>query len=224
MEFLTRWIEFFLTIDEHLNTFVNHYGFWTYLVLFLIVFIETGFIIFPFLPGNSLLFAAGAIAALPNELNLLWLILTFSAANFIGASINYSIGKKLGLDFLSNSFFRHILKPQQVQDTITFFYKYGGKTILFARLMPFVWTITPFIAGASKMSLNIFAFNNFIGSLIWVSLCCLSGFFLGRVPFIAEHFSIVLLFVIFLSLIPILVSFFKKKNTYCTKNTWHLIL
>lgn len=219
MEFLTSWIEFFLTIDEHLNTFVNHYGFWTYLVLFLIIFIETGFIIFPFLPGNSLLFAAGAIGALPNELNLLLLIFTFSAANFIGASTNYSIGKKLGLDFLDNAFFRYVLKPQQVQDAISFFYKYGGKTILLARLMPFVWTITPFIAGASHMPLKIFTFNNFIGSLLWVSLCCLSGFFLGRVPFIAEHFSIVLLIIIFLSLTPIFISFFKKKTIYCTKNT-----
>lgn len=219
MEFFTRWIEFLLTIDEHLNTFVNHYGIWTYLVLFLIIFIETGFIIFPFLPGNSLLFAAGAIAALPNELNLLLLIFTFSAANFIGASVNYFIGKKLGLDFLNNSFFRPILKPQQVQDAITFFYKYGGKTILVARLMPFVWTITPFIAGASHMSLKIFTFNNFIGSLLWVTLCCLSGFFLGRISFIAEHFSIVLLIVILLSLTPILISMFKKKNTSCTKNT-----
>lgn len=218
MEFLTNWIEFLLTIDEHLNTFVNHYGFWTYLVLFLIIFIETGFIIFPFLPGNSLLFAAGAIAALPNELNIFLLILTFAVANFIGATVNYSIGKKLGLDFLGNKFFRPILKPQQVQDAISFFYKYGGKTILLARLMPFIWTVTPFIAGASRMSLKIFTLNNVIGSLLWVMLCCLSGFFLGRVPFIAEHFSIVLLLVILLSILPILISIFKKRNENKIKN------
>lgn len=157
-------IDFILHIDQHLVTIIDQFGIWTYVILFLIVFIETGLVIFPFLPGDSLLFAASALAALPAiHLNIWILIAVFAAAAIIGDTVNYEIGKKVGLSIPEDSFLGKVLNKEKMEKAEAFFNKHGGKTILIARFMPFIRTFAPFIAGASRMHYGYFIRYNFIG-------------------------------------------------------------
>lgn len=205
-------IDFILHIDQHLVTIIDQFGIWTYVILFLIVFIETGLVIFPFLPGDSLLFAASALAALPAiHLNIWILIAVFAAAAIIGDTVNYEIGKKVGLSIPEDSLLGKVLNKEKMEKAEAFFNKHGGKTILIARFMPFIRTFAPFIAGASRMHYGYFIRYNFIGGLVWVLLCCLAGFFFGNIPYVRDNFTIVVLGIIFVSLIPMIVTFIRGK-------------
>jgi membrane-associated protein len=193
-------IDVFLHLDKYLKAVLDQYGTWTYLLLFLIVFCETGLVVTPFLPGDSLLFAAGAFAAL-GSLSLPWLLGLLAAAAVLGDTVNYWVGHFLGARLLSAERFR-VIKPEHLAYTHEFFEKYGGKTIIIARFVPIVRTLAPFVAGLGTMSYGRFMSYNVIGGVGWVTICTVAGYLFGNVPFVREHFSLVVLAIIALSLVP----------------------
>lgn len=210
---MTQLIDFILHIDTHLVTIVNNFGPWTYLILFVMVFIETGVVIFPFLPGDSLLFAACALAA--NEayhLNIWLLFGLFLAAAVLGDTLNYEIGKHLGLAASNSSLFSKLINREKLASAEAFFNKHGGKTIAIARFMPLVRTFAPFVAGGSNMHYPKFIHYNFIGGFLWVTMCCVAGFFFGNQPFVKAHFSVVVMGIILISLIPVLITALRKRK------------
>jgi membrane-associated protein len=209
MEWLEFLIDFILHIDEHLVEIVREYGAWTYGILFLIIFAETGFVVTPILPGDSLLFAAGAIAA-TGVLNPWFLFLLLFVAAVMGDSVNYAMGSYFGMRvFKENS---KIFKLEYLRKTEHFFEKYGGKTIVLARFVPIVRTYAPFVAGASSMHYPRFIFYNVLGGAIWVGLFILVGYLFGNIPIVKNNFSLTVLGIIALSLVPIVVEFFKGKR------------
>jgi len=203
-------IDFILHIDKHLNAIIQNCGAWSYLLLFAIIFAETGLVVTPFLPGDSLLFASGAFAAL-GSFNIVWLCVALASAAIIGDSVNYAIGKMLG-----DKVFRHdsrIFKKTYLDKTHKFYEKYGGKTIVIARFVPIVRTFAPFIAGVGMMSYGRFFAYNVVGALLWVGLFVLSGYFFGNIPIIKENFTIVIFIIIFLSILPPFIEYFRHKKT-----------
>ncbi|MBM7597804.1 membrane-associated protein [Virgibacillus halotolerans] len=210
MTFIQHIISFILHIDEHLNDIIQIFGGWSYTVLFAIVFVETGIVIFPFLPGDSLLFTAGAFAAM-KTFNIVLLLIVFFAAAVIGDTVNYYIGNKIGKSIPPNSWFGKVINKEKMQKAEDFFNKHGGKTIIIARFMPFIRTFAPFVAGASRMNYRYFIAYNIIGAALWVALCTMAGYFFGNIPFVKNNFSIVLLSIIFLSVLPALISYFKHR-------------
>ncbi len=209
MEWIEFLIDFIIHIDEHLVAIVAEYGAWTYGILFLIVFAETGFVVTPFLPGDSLLFAAGAIAA-TGVLNPWFLFLLLFVAAVMGDSINYALGQYFGVRvFKENS---KIFKLDYLRKTEHFFEKYGGKTIVLARFVPIVRTYAPFVAGASSMNYARFIFYNVFGGAIWVGLFVLVGYLFGNIPIVKNNFSLTVLGIIALSLVPIFVEFFRGRR------------
>lgn len=206
-------IDFILHIDTHLITIVNSFGNWTYLILFVMVFIETGVVIFPFLPGDSLLFAACALAA-NSAYNLnVWLFYgLFLLAAVAGDTANYEIGKHLGLAASNNGFFSRLINRDKLASAEAFFNKHGGKTIAIARFIPLIRTFAPFVAGGSNMHYGKFIHFNLLGGFLWVSMCCIAGFFFGNVPFVKAHFSAVVLGIIAISLIPVLIGALRSRK------------
>jgi membrane-associated protein len=200
MEFLKQAIDFVLHLDKHLSPIIAEYGAWTYLLLFLIVFCETGLVVTPFLPGDSLLFAAGAFAA-TGSLSVVWLALILMAAAVLGDTVNYWIGHSLGRRLLAAKRFR-VIKPEHLAYTHEFYEKYGGKTIIIARFVPIVRTFAPFVAGLGKMSYGRFMSYNVIGGVAWVAICVTAGYLFGNLPFVQENFSLVVLAIIVLSILP----------------------
>lgn len=211
MEVLSTLVDFVLHIDKHLVSIVNDYQYWTYLILFIIIFAETGLVVTPFLPGDSVLFAMGALIAKPEtDLNILLMTGLLIVAAILGDFVNYEIGKHFGLRvFKENS---KIFKPTYLQKTQDFYAKYGGKTIIYARFVPIVRTFAPFVAGISKMTYSHFGRYNIIGGTIWVSLFLFAGYFFGQIEVIQKNFSIVILAIIFISLLPPIIEFVKSKN------------
>lgn len=210
---MTQLIDFILHIDTHLVTIVNSFGNWTYLILFVMVFIETGLVIFPFLPGDSLLFAACALAA--NEiygLNVWLLFAVFLAAAVIGDTVNYEIGRHLGLAASNSSRFGRLINREKLRSAEAFFNKHGGKTIAIARFMPLVRTFAPFVAGGSNMHYGKFIHYNLLGGFLWVTMCCVAGFFFGNQPFVKAHFSLVVIGIVVISLIPMLVTALRSRK------------
>lgn len=206
MDWLKSFIDFFLHLDEHLLALINEYGTATYLILFLIIFIETGLVIMPLLPGDSLLFAAGAFAA-TGVLSLPALLFLLLLAAFLGDTVNYLIGKNLGLKILKWKIRnRQLVKQAHIDKTQHFFEKHGPKTIILARFVPIVRTFAPFVAGIGEMNYKKFISFNIIGGVIWVFGLTLLGFFFGNIPVVKENFEIVIFGIIFLSLIPIMVE------------------
>ncbi|WP_461215303.1 VTT domain-containing protein [Lacticaseibacillus sp. GG6-2] len=200
-------IDFILHIDDHLITIVNTFGNWTYLILFLMVFIETGVVIFPFLPGDSLLFAACALAANSvYHLNVWVFYVIFLLAAVLGDTANYEIGKHLGLAAENSSLFGRLINRDKLASAEHFFDKHGGKTIAIARFIPLIRTFAPFVAGGSNMHYGKFIHYNFLGGFLWVSMCCIAGFFFGNVPFVKAHFSLVVLAIIAVSLVPVIIT------------------
>ncbi|HEY5527283.1 MAG TPA: DedA family protein [Candidatus Anoxymicrobiaceae bacterium] len=196
-------IDFFLHLDSNLASFVSTYHLWTYLILFIIIFCETGLVVTPFLPGDSLIFAAAALAASPKHpLNifLLWIILC--AAAIIGDTVNYWIGKKLGHKFFRKEDAR-VLKRKYLDDTHDFYAKHGVATIVLARFVPIIRTIAPFVAGMGEMSYPTFFLYNVIGGVAWVSLFTVTGYFFGTIPFIKRNFSFVIIAVVLISIVPL---------------------
>lgn len=212
MDFLYGLVDFILHIDEHLIEIVNNYQTWTYLILFLIIFVETGVVVMPFLPGDSLLFAAGMLASQPNELNVWLLILLLLIAAISGDSLNYSIGKRFGMGVTKVKIFgKQFVKDEHIQKTHSFYEKYGSKTIVIARFVPIVRTLAPFVGGIGKMHYGTFLTYNVVGAVLWVVGITLAGYFLGNIPLIRDNFSKVVLIIIFLSIIPIIVEVVKEK-------------
>ncbi|MBS4210047.1 VTT domain-containing protein [Bacillus sp. FJAT-50079] len=203
-------ISFILHIDEHLVDIIEIFGGWSYVILFLIVFVETGVVIFPFLPGDSLLFAAGAFAAV-DAFHIWLLIIVFFVAAVVGDTVNYHIGKKIGTSIPPTSWLGKVINQEKMQKAEEFFNKHGGKTIVIARFMPFIRTFAPFVAGASRMNYRYFIVYNVAGAAIWVGICTMLGYLFGNIPLIKENFSTVLLMIIFISVLPALISFIKSR-------------
>lgn len=205
-------ISFIVHIDQHLVEIIRDFGNWTYGILFAIVFVETGLVIFPFLPGDSLLFAAGTFAAI-GSLSLPTLLLVFFFAAVIGDSLNYEIGKKVGTTIRPGTLMGKMINQEKMNKAEVFFNKHGGKTIVIARFMPFIRTFIPFVAGASRMKYSYFLMYNIVGAALWVGSCTLLGYFFGNIPIVKENFSTVLIVIIFLSVIPAFVGFIKSRKS-----------
>jgi membrane-associated protein len=203
-------IDFILHIDDHLVEIVNNYQTWTYLILFLIIFAETGLVVTPFLPGDSLLFAAGAIIAKPEtNLNVFVMWGLLMVAGILGDMVNYHIGKYIGPKAFSGKY--KFLKKEYLEKTEKFYEKYGGKTIIYARFVPIVRTFAPFVAGVGSMSYGKFASYNVIGAILWVTSFLFIGYFFGGLPIIKDNFTIVVFAIIFLSILPPIIEIVKEK-------------
>lgn len=204
-------IDFFLHLDKHLQAIVQNYGTLTYIILFLIIFVETGIVIMPFLPGDSLLFAVGALSAQNNSLNvwLIWGLLLIAA--ILGDTLNYWIGKWVGPKVFEKEY--RFIKKAYLQKTQKFYEKHGGRTIILARFIPIIRTFAPFIAGIGTMNYAKFIFFNLIGGFIWVTLFVFLGYFFGNLPFIKNNFSLVIFGIIGLSILPPIYEFLKHKFT-----------
>ncbi len=209
MEWLTQLIDFVLHINVHLAELMQNYGPWIYLILFLIVFCETGLVVTPILPGDSLLFAAGALAA-TGGMNLWILCAVLIVAAILGDTANYWIGKKSG-NILQRKFPR-IVKPEYLVRTNAFFERYGGKTIIFARFVPIVRTFAPFVAGAGAMSYGRFMMFNVVGALLWVLLLVPAGYLFANVEFVKKNFSAVILGIIVVSILPCVIEIMRERN------------
>ena len=210
MDTLLQFVDYFRHLDTHLETLIRQHGAWTYGILFAIIFCETGLVVTPFLPGDSLLFAAGAVGASTGALNPLFLFLILLAAAIIGDTVNYWIGQAVGLRVFKPD--AKILKTAYLQKTEEFFAKYGGKTIILARFMPIVRTYAPFVAGASRMHYPKFLLYNVIGGVLWVGLFVFLGYFFGNIPFVKKNFELVVIVIILLSVLPAVIEFWKHRT------------
>ncbi|OTG85150.1 DedA family protein [Acinetobacter sp. ANC 4648] len=201
--------DFILHVDEHLFEFIKNYGMWIYGILFLIIFVETGFVVMPFLPGDSLLFAAGALAASTGAMNPWVLIIILFIAAVLGDTLNYHIGKYTGprVFEIESKFInkQHLLKTQQ------FFEKHGGKTIIFARFIPFARTFAPFIAGAGSMNYKFFLSYNVIGGICWVGSFITLGYLFGNMPIVKDNFTHLIFGIIILSVLPGIIGYIRHK-------------
>jgi membrane-associated protein len=210
MGFLKDAIEIVVHFDKHLGAVIQSCGGWSYLLLFLVIFAETGLVITPFLPGDSLLFAVGAFAAL-GSFNVFWLFGILTVAAIIGDSVNYAIGNMLGEKILLKSNFRFI-KREHLEETHEFYEKYGGKTIILARFIPIIRTFAPFVAGIGKMNYRYFFIYNVAGALLWVSIFVFGGYLFGNMPVIKENFFVVILAIIVLSVLPAVIEYWKHRK------------
>lgn len=198
-----------LHIDESLATVINLFGPLTYVILFLIIFAETGFVVTPFLPGDSLLFAAGTLAG-GSYLNILIIYLTLLIAAILGDTVNYWVGHHLGVRVFTKVNSR-IFNKAYLEKTNEFYKKHGGKTIILARFVPIVRTFAPFVAGVGKMHYGTFLSYNVVGGFIWVTSLTFAGYFFGQIPFVKENFEYAVIGIVFISLLPILIEFVKHK-------------
>jgi membrane-associated protein len=212
MEFLQQIIDIFLHLDKHLTAITSNYGTWTYLILFLVIFVETGVVVMPFLPGDSLLFAAGALAANPaSELNVVLLMVLLFIAAFLGDTLNYSIGDYLGPRVFRRDY--RFIKRAHLLRTQEFYDRHGGKTIIIARFIPIIRTFAPFVAGVGTMKYGRFISYNVIGGFLWVVAFTLLGFFFGNLPVVKKNFTLVIFAIIFLSILPPIFEYFKHKTS-----------
>ncbi len=211
MEYLKDFLDFFLHLDDKLLEMIKEYGNWTYAILFAIIFVETGLIIMPFLPGDSLLFAAGTFAAM-GSLNIFVLMGLLFIAAVLGDTVNYFVGKTLGLRATKVKLFnRNLVKQEHLDKTHDFFEKYGPKAIIIARFVPIVRTFAPFVAGVGSMTYSKFITYNIVGGAFWVVGISLIGYSLGQNAWVKENFEIVVFGIIFLSVVPIIIEFVKYR-------------
>lgn len=208
MEIISQLVDFILHLDVHLNEIIQNFGIWTYLILFLIIFLETGVVITPFLPGDSLLFAAGSFAAL-GSLNVWVLFITLIFAAILGDTINYWIGHYIGPKAFSGNI--RFLKKEYLDRTHEFYEKHGGKTIILARFIPIIRTFAPFVAGIGAMNYSRFLVYNVVGAVIWVTLFTFGGYFFGNLPIIKENFTLAILAIIVISVLPGVVEFLRER-------------
>jgi len=209
MDLIHWFVDFFLHLDQHLAEVIQRYGTSTYALLFLIVFLETGLVVTPLLPGDSLLFAAGSFAGL-GILRFWPLFFLLCAAAILGDTVNYAIGARLGprvFHYPKSRFFN----PQHLKKTHAFYEKYGGKTIIIARFVPIVRTFAPFVAGIGAMSYARFLGYNVIGGVLWVSVCLFSGYFFGNLPVVKQNFSLVVIAIVFISLLPAVIEYLRHR-------------
>lgn len=211
MDWLAQIVDFALHLDRYIQSMINWFGAWTYLILFVTIFVETGLVILPFLPGDSLLFAAGAFAAVGSfHVGLLFLLLALAA--FLGDTANYWIGHKLGPRIFSGEHVRW-LKKEHLDRTHAFYEKYGGETIIIARFIPIVRTFAPFVAGIGEMSYLRFLSYNVIGGVAWVALFVFGGYFFGNLPFVKKNFSLVIIAIIFISVLPGVIEYLRQRRS-----------
>jgi membrane-associated protein len=204
-------MEWMLHLDDKLKELVEMYGLWTYSILFLIVFCETGLVVTPFLPGDSLLFAAGALAG-DGRLDVLIVMAVLFVAAVIGDTVNYQIGHYIGPRVFSEKRTSRWLKHEHLDRTHAFFEEYGGKTIIIARFVPIIRTFAPFVAGAGSMTYSKFLAYNILGAALWVGSLVLAGYWFGGFAIVRENFSLVVLAIIALSLVPIVVEYLRTRR------------
>ncbi len=211
MEIINTLISFVLHIDKHLAEIIQYFGNWTYGILFAIIFCETGLVVTPFLPGDSLLFAVGTFAA-TGSFNIFWLTIILMVAAVIGDSVNYAIGKYFGHYLINHKMTARFIKKEYLDKTHSFYERHGGKTIILARFVPIVRTFAPFVAGIGEMSYIKFFSYNVIGGIVWVALFTLAGYFFGNIPIIRENFTIVIYIIIFISILPPIIEIWRHRS------------
>lgn len=209
MDLIHTFIDFFLHLDAHLLDAISTYGVWTNALLFFIVFMETGFVVTPFLPGDSILFAAGTFAAL-GSLNIWVLFILLFIAAVGGDTLNYWIGDKIGKKAFEKNY--RFLNKEHLIKTEKFYEKHGGKTIIIARFMPIIRTFAPFVAGVGTMEYSKFISFNILGGLLWVSLFLFGGYFFGNIPVVRDNFETVILAIVLISVVPMVIEFIKNKK------------
>lgn len=215
MEFIQYLVDLFLHLDKHLHEIITQYGTLTYVILFGVIFAETGLVFTPFLPGDSLLFAAGTFAAIGSlNVHLLFLLLTIAA--ILGDTVNYWIGNYFGPRVFEKKI--RFLKKEHLEKTHQFYEKHGGKTIIIARFIPIIRTFAPFVAGVGAMTYSKFILFNIVGGVLWCALFVYGGYFFGNLPVVKNNFSIVIVVIIFISILPGIIEFArhklsKQKNT-----------
>jgi membrane-associated protein len=208
--YLREALDFVLNLNDHLSLIIQNFGLWTYLLLFLVIFAETGLVVTPFLPGDSLLFMVGAFSA-TGSLNVYMAFIVLSIAAIIGDSVNYAIGKSIGprvFKYNNSRFF----KKEHLERTHKFYEKYGAKTIVLARFVPIIRTFAPFVAGVGMMHYTKFLAYNVIGGVAWVALFVFGGFWFGNIPIVKNNFEIVILLIIFVSVLPVIYNWFKYRH------------
>ncbi|MCX7098693.1 MAG: DedA family protein [Methylococcales bacterium] len=209
MEHITQFIDIFLHLDKYLSTIIQDYGQATYILLFVIIFCETGLVVLPFLPGDSLLFAAGAFAA-KGDMNVGLLFASLSVAAILGDSTNYEIGRFFGPKIAKQEHNR-FLNKQHVDRTHAFYEKYGAKTIIIARFIPIIRTFAPFVAGIGDMGYKKFLHYNVIGGVSWIAICLFGGYLFGNIPIVKHNFTLVILGIVVVSILPAVVEFLRHK-------------
>ncbi len=207
---ILQFIDIFIHLDKYLTTIIQNYGTWTYLILFAIIFCETGLVVLPFLPGDSLIFAAGALAAL-GALDIKWLIILMCLAAVAGDTVNYWIGYWVGPKIFQKENVK-LLNKKHLMEAHAFYEKYGGITIILARFMPFVRTFAPFVAGIGTMSYWRFMSYNVVGGILWINIFGWLGYYFGNMPYIKKNFSLVILAIVIISVMPAVIEYFKRKR------------
>ena len=210
MELVNKIIDIALHLDKYLSAIIQQYGLWTYAILFVVIFIETGFVVVPFLPGDSLLFAAGTFAAL-KAFKVGWLILVLAAAAVLGDTVNYWIGHYVGPKVFSKEKAR-FFKKEHLDRTHAFYEKHGGKTIIIARFVPIIRSFAPFVAGIGRMSYGRFIAYNVVGGVGWVALLVGAGYFFGNIPVVRKNFSLAILAIIAISTVPVVTEYLRHRK------------
>lgn len=210
MEWISYFVDFVLHLDTHLDSVIKSFDIWCYLLFFLIIFAETGLVVTPFLPGDSLLFALGALAA-KGSLDVMWLFVILCVAAVLGDSANYSIGKYFGSIILKKEG-AWFLKKEHIDRTHRFYEKYGAKTIVLARFVPIVRTFAPFVAGVGKMTYLKFFSYNVVGGILWITLFIFGGYFFGNIPVVKRNFTLVIFVIIILSILPAVIEVWREKR------------
>ena len=210
MEMILKFFDILLHLDKYINVVIQDYGQWTYLILFLIVFCETGLVVTPFLPGDSLLFVAGTFAAL-GSLNLTWLLVLLTAAAILGDTINYWIGNYIGPRVFQMEDSR-IFKKEYLDRTHQFYEKYGPITIVIGRFVPIIRTFAPFLAGVGSMTYGKFLVYNVAGGILWIVLFTLGGYFFGNLPIVKKNFTFVIFAIIIISVMPTVIEYFRQRK------------
>ena len=210
MELLKALFEIVMHLDKHLDFLIRNYGVWTYGILFVIIFLETGLVVTPFLPGDSLLFAGGTFVAL-GSLDAKWLVISLSIAAIAGDTVNYWIGYTIGPKVFSKEKSR-FLNKEYLYRTHRFYEKYGGKTIIFARFIPIIRTFAPFVAGIGSMTYRRFILYNISGGIAWVAILVFGGYLFGNIPVVRQNFSLVIFAIIILSILPGIIEFLRHRD------------
>jgi membrane-associated protein len=210
MEYLTQFIELFLHLDKSLSNVIQNYGSTTYIILFVVILCETGLVVLPFLPGDSLLFAAGAFAA-KGDMDITLLFLTLCIAAISGDSINYEVGRLIGPRIARREKSRFVNK-EHIAKTHEFYEKYGAKTIIIARFIPIIRTFAPFVAGLGNMGYKKFLHYNVIGGIAWVAICLFAGYLFGNIPLVKQNFTMVIFAIIIVSILPAVIEYIRHRS------------
>ena len=210
MEMMVKFIDILLHLDKYIDVLIQNYGMWTYLIFFIIIFCETGLVVTPFLPGDSLLFVAGTFAAI-GSLNLTWLVLLLTVAAILGDTINYWIGNYIGPKVfqMQNS---RVFRKEYLDRTHQFYEKYGPITIVIGRFVPIIRTFAPFLAGVGSMTYGKFLTYNVVGGILWIASFTLGGYFFGNLPFVKKNFTLVIIVIIVISVMPTVIEYIRQRR------------